>query len=149
MFVEGVFQSPTHFVWFVLLRQRDLEADQTLHPLHHAGRELGGTEKRGGLDPGERASALFRQRDGTTAVRERAGRGGTAFTLGNFAHVLRDERIVQAFVNSALISTLATLLSLMVTVTSGYMLSRFRGALDLVQDRRCDRGLRRRGASLR
>jgi len=43
--------------------------------------------------------------------------------------VLRDERIVQAFVNSALISTLATLLSLMVTVTSGYMLSRFRGAL--------------------
>jgi len=54
---------------------------------------------------------------------------GTEFTLGNFAHVLRDERIVQAFVNSALISTLATLLSLMVTVTSGYMLSRFRGGL--------------------
>src|SRR5260370_29359885 len=27
MFVEGVFQSPAHFVWFVLLRQRDLFAD--------------------------------------------------------------------------------------------------------------------------
>jgi multiple sugar transport system permease protein len=54
---------------------------------------------------------------------------GTEFTLGNFVQVLRDERIVQAFVNSALISTLATVLSLMVTVTSGYMLSRFRGAL--------------------
>src|SRR5262249_57490285 len=54
---------------------------------------------------------------------------GTEFTLRNFGQVLQNERIVQAFVNSALISTLATLLSLMVTVTSGYMLSRFRGML--------------------
>jgi multiple sugar transport system permease protein len=54
---------------------------------------------------------------------------GTAFTLGNFVQVLQNERIVQAFVNSALISTLATVLSLMVTVTSGYMLSRFRGTI--------------------
>jgi len=54
---------------------------------------------------------------------------GTEFTLGNFGQVLRNERIVQAFVNSALISTLATVLSLMVTVTSGYMLSRFRSVL--------------------
>src|ERR1041385_6886060 len=54
---------------------------------------------------------------------------GTEFTLGNFAAVLANDRIVQAFVNSALISTLATVLSLMVTVTSGYMLSRFRGVL--------------------
>ena len=54
---------------------------------------------------------------------------GTEFTLANFGQVLQNERIVQAFVNSALISTLATVLSLMVTVTSGYMLSRFRGLL--------------------
>ena len=35
---------------------------------------------------------------------------GTEFTLGNFAEVLRDDRVVEAFVNSALISTLATVL---------------------------------------
>jgi multiple sugar transport system permease protein len=68
-----------------------------------------------------------------TSVRPQSGvyyvHRGTEFTLGNFALVLQNERIVQAFVNSALISTLATLLSLMVTVTSGYMLSRFRGLL--------------------
>jgi len=52
---------------------------------------------------------------------------GLEFTLGNFAEVLRNERIVEAFVNSGLIATLATALSLMVTVSSGYMLSRFRG----------------------
>src|SRR4051794_40726989 len=52
---------------------------------------------------------------------------GTEFTLGNFAEVLRDDRLVEAFVNSALISTLATLFSLLVTVSSGYMLSRFTG----------------------
>src|ERR1700747_2782875 len=47
---------------------------------------------------------------------------GTEFTLGNFAEVLRDDRIVEAFVNSALVSTLATFFSLLVTVSSGYML---------------------------
>src|SRR5206468_8235246 len=52
---------------------------------------------------------------------------GTEFTLGNFAEVLREERIVEAFVNSALIATLATVFSLLVTVSSGYMLSRFTG----------------------
>src|SRR3981189_3763907 len=52
---------------------------------------------------------------------------GTEFTLGNFAEVLREERIVEAFVNSALIATLATVFSLLVTVSSGYMLSRFAG----------------------
>src|SRR6185369_9132982 len=36
-------------------------------------------------------------------------------------------RIVEAFVNSALIATLATVFSLLVTVSSGYMLSRFTG----------------------
>src|SRR5246127_3791863 len=52
---------------------------------------------------------------------------GTEFTLGNFAEVLLDDRLLQAFFNSALISTLATFFSLLVTVSSGYMLSRFRG----------------------
>src|SRR5438132_3106507 len=52
---------------------------------------------------------------------------GTEFTLGSFAEVLSDERIVGAFLNSALISTLATVFSLLVTVSSGYMLSRFTG----------------------
>src|SRR2546430_4864347 len=36
---------------------------------------------------------------------------GTEFTLGNFAEVLRDDRIVEAFLNSALIATLATVRS--------------------------------------
>jgi multiple sugar transport system permease protein len=52
---------------------------------------------------------------------------GLEFTLGNYSQVLSNERIVEAFVNSGLIATLATLFSLMVTVSSGYMLSRFRG----------------------
>ena len=52
---------------------------------------------------------------------------GTEFTLGNFAEVLGQERIVAAFINSAVISTLATVFSLLVTVSSGYMLSRFTG----------------------
>src|SRR5207245_1012443 len=38
-----------------------------------AGGELGGAEKRGGLDTGERTAALFRQLGGTAAVSERAG----------------------------------------------------------------------------
>src|SRR5262249_50838110 len=41
--------------------------------------------------------------------------------------VLGQERIVEAFINSAVISTLATVFSLLVTVSSGYMLSRFTG----------------------
>src|SRR5712691_693200 len=52
---------------------------------------------------------------------------GTEFTLGNFAGVLRNDRLIEAFANSALIATLATVFSLMVTVSSGYMLSRFTG----------------------
>jgi multiple sugar transport system permease protein len=52
---------------------------------------------------------------------------GTEFTLGSFAEVLSDDRIVGAFINSALIATLATVFSLLVTVSSGYMLSRFTG----------------------
>lgn len=51
------------------------------------------------------------------------------FTLANFAEVLGQGIVVSAFVNSLAISTLATVLSLGVTITSGYMLSRFRGPL--------------------
>jgi multiple sugar transport system permease protein len=54
---------------------------------------------------------------------------GLEFTLGSYAEVLQNERVVRAFVNSALIATAATVLSLMVTVSSGYMLSRFRGPI--------------------
>src|SRR5206468_991052 len=54
---------------------------------------------------------------------------GTEFTLGNFAEVLQDERVVEAFANSAVIATLATVFSLLVTVSSGYMLSRFQGVV--------------------
>jgi len=54
---------------------------------------------------------------------------GLEFTLGNYVDVMRNERVVQAFLNSALIATLATVLSLMVTVSSGYMLSRFQGPI--------------------
>jgi multiple sugar transport system permease protein len=52
---------------------------------------------------------------------------GTEFTFINFKEVLGQERIVDAFINSAVISTLATVFSLLVTVSSGYMLSRFTG----------------------
>jgi multiple sugar transport system permease protein len=52
---------------------------------------------------------------------------GTDFTLANFGTVLEEEIVVHAFVNSFAIATLATVLSIVVTVTSGYMLSRFKG----------------------
>src|SRR5690349_21921885 len=52
---------------------------------------------------------------------------GTEFTLGNFVEVMGNDRIVEAFLDSALIATLATVFSLLVTVSSGYMLSRFTG----------------------
>jgi multiple sugar transport system permease protein len=54
---------------------------------------------------------------------------GTELTLGNFAQVLRNDRIIEAFANSVVIATLATVFSLMITVSSGYMLSRFRGTV--------------------
>ncbi len=54
---------------------------------------------------------------------------GTQFTLHNYVEVLAKPELKRAFFNSGMIATLATLLSLAVTVTSGYMLSRFRGAL--------------------
>ncbi|HQH70783.1 MAG TPA: carbohydrate ABC transporter permease [bacterium] len=54
---------------------------------------------------------------------------GTHFTLQNYLDVLAKPEIKHAFSNSGMIATLATLLSLAVTVTSGYMLSRFRGKM--------------------
>jgi multiple sugar transport system permease protein len=54
---------------------------------------------------------------------------GTDFTLDNFAEVLGQEQVLHAFFNSLVISTLATVLSLGVTMTSGYMLSRFKGPI--------------------
>jgi len=54
---------------------------------------------------------------------------GTEFTLTNYLDVLQEEIVVRAFINSFVIATLATVISLMVTVTSGYMLSRFKGPI--------------------
>jgi multiple sugar transport system permease protein len=54
---------------------------------------------------------------------------GTDFTLDNFHEVLTQDIVLNAMWNSFAISTLATVLSLGVTVTSGYMLSRFKGPI--------------------
>ena len=54
---------------------------------------------------------------------------GTDFTIENYFDVLSQDVVLNAFVNSFAISTLATILSLGVTVTSGYMLSRFKGPI--------------------
>jgi multiple sugar transport system permease protein len=54
---------------------------------------------------------------------------GLDFTLDNFAQVFANDRLVQAFLNSAIIATAATVFSILVTVSSGYMLSRFRGPI--------------------
>jgi len=54
---------------------------------------------------------------------------GTDFTLQNYLDVFDRPAVVHAFVNSLVLATLATVLSLMITVTSGYMLSRFDGPL--------------------
>ena len=52
---------------------------------------------------------------------------GTAFTVQNYLDVVARPAVAHAFFNSFVLATLATLLSLGVTVTSGYMLSRFGG----------------------
>ena len=54
---------------------------------------------------------------------------GTEFTIDNFHDVLSQEIVVRALFNSFMISTLATVVSLGVTATSGYMLSRFKGPI--------------------
>jgi multiple sugar transport system permease protein len=68
-----------------------------------------------------------------TALRPASGvyyvHRGTEFVLSNLAQVLTLPQVAQAFANSALVATLATVLSLTVTVASGYMLSRFTGPL--------------------
>jgi len=51
----------------------------------------------------------------------------TNFTLSNFVEAWHGARMQEAFFNSALIATLATVFSLAVTVPSGYFLSRFDG----------------------
>ena len=51
------------------------------------------------------------------------------FTADNFRQILGNRTIMEAFVNSAVLSTVATALSLAVTVSSGYMLSRFSGPI--------------------
>jgi multiple sugar transport system permease protein len=70
---------------------------------------------------------------GLTSLRPASGvyyvHRGTEFTTANFGEVLRAGVVARAFVNSFAISTLATVLSLGVTVTSGYMLSRFKGRM--------------------
>lgn len=53
----------------------------------------------------------------------------TKFTWGNYVDVLQEEIVLNAFINSFVIATAATILSLAVTVSSGYMLSRFRGPI--------------------
>ena len=54
---------------------------------------------------------------------------GTAFTVQNYLEVFSKPAVVHAFLNSFILATLATLFSLGVTITSGYMLSRFRGPI--------------------
>lgn len=54
---------------------------------------------------------------------------GTEFTLANYVEVFQRGVVIEAFFNSFLVATAATILSLGVTVTSGYMLSRFKGWL--------------------
>lgn len=70
---------------------------------------------------------------GLTAVRPASGvfyvHRGTEFSLGNFVEALSKPPMVRAFANSGAIATLATVFSLGVTITSGYMLSRFSGKL--------------------
>lgn len=51
----------------------------------------------------------------------------TNFTLSNFAEAIQLPRMGEAFFNSAAIATLATIFSLLVTIPSGYFLSRFEG----------------------
>lgn len=54
---------------------------------------------------------------------------GTDFTLDNFRQVLDNPRITLAFFNSAVVATVATVFSIIVTVSSGYMLSRIKGPI--------------------
>jgi multiple sugar transport system permease protein len=57
---------------------------------------------------------------------------GTHFTLANFLKAWHSPKIQESFLNSAILATLATIFSLQVTVMSGYMLSRFKGATNKI-----------------
>ncbi len=57
---------------------------------------------------------------------------GTRLTLENFWKAWQTPKIQESFFNSAVIATLATFFSLQVTIMSGYMLSRFKGATNKV-----------------
>ena len=57
---------------------------------------------------------------------------GTHLTLVNFAKAWQSPKIQESFVNSAVLAVLATFFSLQVTVMSGYMLSRFKGATNKI-----------------
>jgi multiple sugar transport system permease protein len=54
---------------------------------------------------------------------------GTEFTLQNYVDVLKQPQILHAMFNSFVMATLATIVSLGITVGSGYMLSRFTGRI--------------------
>jgi multiple sugar transport system permease protein len=54
---------------------------------------------------------------------------GTDLTLHNYTEVLQQDVVLRAFFNSFVLATLATVFSLGVTITSGYMLSRFKGPI--------------------
>jgi multiple sugar transport system permease protein len=54
---------------------------------------------------------------------------GTDFTLQNYVDVLKQPQILHAMFNSFVMATLATIVSLGITVGSGYMLSRFTGRI--------------------
>lgn len=54
---------------------------------------------------------------------------GTDFTLQNFREVLGIEAVLRTFFNSFLVATLATIFSIGVTISSGYMLSRFKSPM--------------------
>jgi multiple sugar transport system permease protein len=57
---------------------------------------------------------------------------GTHLTLANFLKAWQSPKIQESFVNSAVLAVLATVFSLQVTVMSGYMLSRFKGATNKI-----------------
>lgn len=52
---------------------------------------------------------------------------GKTFTFQNFVDTFRTPQFVRSMINSAILATLATVCSLLITVQSGYMLGRFRG----------------------
>jgi multiple sugar transport system permease protein len=54
---------------------------------------------------------------------------GSEFTLQNFVEVFQQPKIAAAMFNSFVMATLATVVSIGVTVGSGYMLSRFTGKI--------------------